>query len=217
MARGRSRGPSRLRRKRPTLEPYARVLVVCEDAKAAPGYFRGLTDRFRLSTANVVVVGSGSDPRFLVKRAKKLRAAENRRGDRYDVVYCVFDRDKHEHFHTASQEAQAAGMLLARSWPCFEFWLVLHFTYHRKPYARSGNRTAAQNCVRELTEHLPGYTKGMAGVFANLQDRLETAKSNSERGRSDASATGQDNPSTEVHSLVTYLQSLKTPRAGGTA
>ena len=58
-------------------------------------------------------------------------------------------------------------------------------------------------------KHLSGYTKGMAGVFVDLQDRLETAKTNAKRGRSDASETGRDNPSTEVHSLVTYLQSLK--------
>ena len=174
-------------------------------------------DRYRLSTANIVVVGSGSDPRFLVKKAKTLRRTESRRGDRYDQVYCVFDRDEHAHFVTASQEAQAVGMYLARSWPCFEFWLVLHFTYHRRPYARSGNRTAAQSCVRELMQHLPGYTKGMTGVFVGLQAHLEAAKTNAERGRSDASVTGQDNPSTEIHSLVTYLQSLKAPRAGGMA
>ena len=185
------------------------MLIVCEDSKAEPAYFRELTDQYRLSTANVVVVGSGSDPRFLVKKAKMLRAAESRRSDPYDAVYCVFDRNEHAHFLTASQEAQAVGLHLARSWPCFEFWLVLHFTYHRRPYARSGSRTAAQNCVRELMQHLSGYTKGLAGVFVDLQDRLETAKTNAERGRSDASVTGQDNPSTEVHSLVTYLQSLK--------
>ena len=206
MARHRPRGRSRLHRKPPTREPYDRVLIVCEDSKAEPAYFRELVDGYRLSTANVEVVGSGSDPRFLVKKAKTLR---RRSDDRYDKVFCVFDRDQHAHFPTASHEARATGLLLARSWPCFEFWLVLHFTYHRKPYAGSGNRTAAQNCVRELLQHLPGYTKGMAGVYVDLQDRIETAKRNAEQARSDASVTGRDNPSTEVHSLVTYLQSLK--------
>jgi len=70
MARGRPRGRSRLRRNAPQREPYDRVLIVCEDAKAAPAYFRELTDRYRLSTANVAIVGSGSDPRFLVRNAK---------------------------------------------------------------------------------------------------------------------------------------------------
>ena len=208
MSRGRPRGRSRLHRRRPTREPYARVLVVCEDAKAEPAYFRELVDRYRLSTANVVVVGSGSDPRYLVKKAKTLRRVESQRGDRYDAVYCVFDRDEHAHFLSASHEAQEGGLLLARSWPCFEFWLVLHFTYHRRPYAQSGNRTAAQNCVRELRQHLSRYNKGLAGVFEDLEDRLETATTNAVRARSDALATGRDNPSTEVHSLVTYLQSL---------
>ena len=44
------------------------------------------------------------------------------------------NRDEHAHFPTASHEAQAGGLRLARSWPCFEFWLLLHFTYHRRPY-----------------------------------------------------------------------------------
>ena len=165
-------------------------------------------DHHRLSTANVVVVGSGSDPRFLVKEAKELRRIESRNGDGYDEVYCVFDRDEHAHFQTASYEAQVVGLRLARSWPCFEFWFVLHFTYHRRPYARSGNRTAAQNCERELKRHMPDYRKGKAGVFEELRDRIETATRNAEQGRSDASATGQDNPSTEIHLLVAYLQSL---------
>ena len=82
---------------------------------------------------------------------------------------------------------------------------VLHFTYHRRPYAQSGNRTAAQIYVRELRQHLSRYNKGLAGVFEDLEDRLETAKSNAVRARLDASVTRQDNPSTEVHSLVTYL------------
>ena len=95
--------------------------------------------------------------------------------------------------------------------PCFEFWLVLHFTYRRSPYTRSGARTQAQNCERDLRQHLPYYRKGMAGVFGKLEDRVETAKRHVHRAQSDASATGRDDPSTEVHSLVTYLQSLKAP------
>ena len=208
MARGRPRGRSRLRRNPPKREPYDRVLIVCEDAKTEPAYFRAFTDRYRLSTANVAIVGSGSDPRFLVRNAKQLRADEIRRGDPYNAVYCVFDRDEHAHFAAASDEAQAGGLRLARSWPCFEFWLLLHFTYHRRPYARSGNRTAAQNCARDLRPYLPGYRKRVAGVFDDLLSRVETAKRNAERARSDASITDQDNPSTEIHSLVAYLQSL---------
>ena len=185
------------------------MLIVCEGAKTEPTYFRELVNRYRLSTANVVVEASGSDPTALVKMAKSLRDAERPRGDRYDTVYCVFDHDEHEHFNTAVFEAFSAQLNLARSWPCFEYWLLLHFVYHRRPYAPSGNRTAAENCVKELRQHLANYTKGNSGVFEELVDRMETAKSNARRALSDAEATKSPNPSTEVHCLVEYLQNLK--------
>ena len=209
MARRKPRRRGQLRRRGPKREPYDRVLIVCEGSKTEPSYFQSLVARFRLSTANVVITGSGSDPRSLVKTAKKLRDIEKRQGDQYDAVYCVFDRDEHTHFNKATSEARSAKLKLARSWPCFEFWLLLHFVYSRRPYAPSGNKTAAENCVRELLQHLSNYTKGNAGVFEVLEDQMETAKSNASLALSDAEATGRCNPSTEVHCLVAYLQALK--------
>lgn len=210
MARRKPRRQDQLRRKGPKREPYDRVLIVCEGSKTEPWYFQALKNQYRLSTANVEIYASGSDPSSLVNKAKSLRDDEKRRGDRYDLVYCVFDRDEHAHFDAASDKACFAELKLARSWPCFEFWLLLHFTYHRRPYAPSGNRTAAENCVRELRQHLPDYTKGNAGVFEALEDQMEIAKSNAGRALLDVKATGRCYPSTEVHYLVAYLQALKS-------
>ena len=52
------------------------MLIVCEGKKTEPIYFQGLVNRYRLSTANVVVAGIGSDPRRLVATAKKLEKKE---------------------------------------------------------------------------------------------------------------------------------------------
>ena len=46
-------------------------------------------------------------------------------------------------------------------------------------------------------------------MFFELEDRLEEAKARAARALDDARATGEFNPSTEVHELVGYLQSLK--------
>ena len=207
---GKPRGHREIRKRRITArQDYDRVLIVCEGKRSEPTYLGDLVDRYGLSTANVVIAGIGSHLGRVVATAKKLEKKERLRGDSYDEVYCVFDRDQHVHFQTASRDAQSAKLKLARSWPCFEYWLVLHFVYHRRPYAASGNRSAAQNCVTELKEHLPRYTKRMAGVYKKLEDLLETAMSNAKRALSDATATGSPNPSTEVHLLVAYLQALK--------
>ncbi|MDD9983578.1 MAG: RloB family protein [Gammaproteobacteria bacterium] len=203
---------NQIARQSPRREPYDRVLIVCEGKRTEPLYFRETANRYRLSTANIVVTSHGPDPRTLVREAKKLRSIELRNGEKYDKVYCVFDRDAHVTFDQACDEAKASGIELARSWPCFEFWLRLHFGFSRRPYERSGNRSAAQNCVEELRRLLPGYAKGAPDLFHRLEDRLERTKVDAARTLTDAKATGEFNPSTEVHDLIDYLQSLKPER-----
>lgn len=193
----------------PKREPYDRVLVVCEGKCTEPYYLQDIVDRHRLSTANVEVTGHGADPRTVVREAKKKRDRERRRGEKYDRVYCVFDRDEHATFGEACDQARASGLMLATSWPCFEFWLRLHFGYTRHPYARSGGKSPAQKCVEELRDFLPGYEKAARGVFFELEDRLDEAKVHAARTLDDALATGDFDPSTEMHELVGYLQSLK--------
>ena len=194
----------------PIREPYDRVLIVCEGEKSEPNYFREMVNRHRLSTANVEIVGIGKDPRWIVNRAKELKKQERLLGDQYDAVYCVFDRDQHVHFCSASKSAKSAGLELARSWPCFEHWLVLHFEYRRRPYRRSRRGTAAARCLGELKRHLPGYTKHRAGVYDKLEEQLESAKANAKLAIVDVVKTGEPDPSTEVHLLVAYLQMLAT-------
>ena len=145
----------------------------------------------------------------MVREAKKELRREKRLGENYDRVYCVFDRDEHATFQQACDEAKANGLLLARSWPCFEFWLRLHFGFSRYPYSNAGGRSPAQNCVNEVCGFIPDYAKAAHGVFLKLEERLEEAKTHAARALADAQATEEFNPSTEIHALVNYLQSLR--------
>lgn len=110
-------------------EPYDRVLIICEGSKTEPLYFIGIRNRYRLNLANVAVVNEGSAPITVVKTALDHQNRELNLGEKYDVVFCVFDRDEHETFDEACALAKANKLKLARSWPCFEFWLLLHFGY----------------------------------------------------------------------------------------
>ena len=206
MAKGRPKG--RLQRPRPSRQPYDRVLVVCEGAKTEPIYLNELLNHYKLSTANIEVLGTGIDPMSLVATAKRRARGELRQGEKFDRVYCVFDRNSHANFPQASQNAIQSGMRLARSWPCFEFWLLLHFRYTRSPYAPTGGRSASENCVVDLRKALPEYSKGGGGIFLQLLPRLDGAKANAIKAKEDAQTAGGNNPSTEFHELVEYLQSL---------
>ncbi len=205
------RGPRKpSRRKSPNREPYDRVLIVCEGSKTEPHYFSDIRSRYRLSVANVVVVNEGSAPETVVNTALDHQKRELDLGEKYDVVFCVFDRDEHAKFDEVCARAKANKLKLARSWPCFEFWLLLHFRYTRSPYARSGKVSPADHCVGDLKKFLPNYEKSQRGLFQNLENRLENAKENAQRTIEDGRETNDPNPSTEIHLLVNYLQRLKT-------
>ena len=192
-------------------EPYDRVLIVTEGEKTEPLYFGELVSRYRINTANVRIVPSalGSDPESVVTAALEMRDAEERHGEQYDRVYCVFDRDSHENFDAATETANRESIQVARSWPCFEYWLLLHYAPVRHPFAATQRRSPCENCIAELRKHLDGYRKATPGLFARLEGRLGRAMSFATQALADAQATNAANPSTEVHLLVAYLQQIK--------
>ena len=209
MAVRKPRNNQRLARKPPKRAPYERILIVCEGSRTEPSYFEGLIKHYRLSSANISVDPSdGSDPLSDVSYAKTLQARERRKGDAYDAVYCVFDRDEHANFDSACDKLAANRFFPARSWPCFEFWLLLHFSYSRTPYVRTGGTTGAQNCIKALLSEMPDYSKNANDLFSCLAPLVETGISNAERVATDVATTGEPNPSTEAHQLVRRLINL---------
>ncbi|MCY4131339.1 MAG: RloB family protein [Nitrospira sp.] len=193
-----------LTRRQYVREPYDKVLIVCEGEKTEPNYFKGLKNHLRLKTANVAIVGEGATPAKIVERAKELEKQEKKRGDPFDTIFCVFDKDRHTDYE------KALGQLKARknyeaipSVPAFEYWLLLHFRYTTSPYQD------ASELVRALKGHLPDYEKNDATIFGKLQGKLETAKENAARSLEDRSRAKTDNPSTKVHILIEALQGIK--------
>jgi AAA15 family ATPase/GTPase len=66
-----------------------------------------------------------------------------------------------------------------------------------------------QNDEIRREDSMQSYRKAQGGLFKQLLERLEAAKQPAARSRRDALETGEDNPSTEIHELVDYLQHLK--------
>jgi hypothetical protein len=119
------------RRKEPSLErPVAEliekpsILIVCEGENTEPSYF----NQFRITSAKVKSVGEGYNTVSLVNRAFELSKQE-----KYDQVWCVFDKDDFpdEDFNNAIQIAQANNFGIAYSNQAFEYWLILHFDDHQ--------------------------------------------------------------------------------------
>ena len=199
---------TQLGKKVPIRQPYDRVLIVCEGKKTEPNYLQELCNQYKLSTANIEIVPGSADPRELVEKALELAKQEKLKKDRYESIYCVFDRDSHVHFEDASSKANSNSIRLARSWPCFEYWVLLHYRYTRSPFTATGNKSSADKCIEVLKQEFPNYTKGSKAVFNTLSGRLKKAMEHATQAFQDAQDTLEKNPSTEFHILVDYLISL---------
>jgi RloB-like protein len=197
-------------RRGPVREPYDRVLIVCEGKKTEPYYFRGLRLHYRLSSANIEIVpADGTDPLSIVS------FAQTRLGD-YDRAFCVFDRDGHQNYDAAvakvarCAEGQAGKLVAITSWPCFEFWILLHFNYSTAPFNRAGGKSSCERVISKLNAYLPIYQKGLKNIYDLLAPKTAAAILNAKRLQRENARTDSTNPSTRVHELVQYLVDMKT-------
>ncbi|HET9179710.1 MAG TPA: RloB family protein [Terriglobia bacterium] len=197
-----------LRRRRAFTEPRPSVLICCEGEVTEPTYLNGLKNELRIRLVRIQVVPVGQDPKKLVDYAvdEKRRSEREARksGDanlEYDEVWCVFDVDSHAHIPDAKQKANANGIHLAISNPCFELWLLLHFE----------NRTAhierqqAQSCCRG---HMPRYEKEVPfnQIFPFYQLAVQRAWDLEHWQATRGNQGG--NPSTGVHRLTERVKEL---------
>jgi len=200
-SRDRDRRPAR---RAPSREPKRRLLVVCEGKRTEPEYLRGYLAAHRGSAVEVVIHPERGDPKKVVEmakdahtKAKKLAKQQHDPFLAYDQVWCVFDRDDHEHFDDAIQMAQANDLQLAVSNPCFELWLLLHL--RESPGER--HRDDLRALLRK--DHLPGYDKRVR--FSDLAAGVKDAIARAERLAQDAERLGDDphkNPTTGVFRLL---------------
>jgi RloB-like protein len=197
-------------------------LIVCEGSATEPYYFSGLKNHERLPTAHLKICGEecGSDPMSVVTYA--LQIYEEEKEDRFDAIFCVIDRDGHANFKAAVariEDLKATGTPIEVfvSWPCFEYWVLLHHCYTRATYCSPRQGLSACDAVESeiRRKHDRSYAKADRSLYTRLKPRQTDALRNAARAKADADLTGEPNPSTDVHSLVSRLLALVDPiRAG---
>jgi hypothetical protein len=120
-----------------------------------------------------------------------------------DQIWAVFDRDTHPKVAETIKRADAAGILVAYSNPCFELWLVLHYRNHDAPESH-------RNMQKILRGLMPGYNpNGSKKVaFDQICNSVELAESRAEalekRRRTERNSAG--NPSTTVYKLTREIR-----------
>lgn len=203
-----------LKRHKESREPYDKVLIVCEGEKTEPYYLTALRDYFKLSQANIRIdPNSDSSPISVVNYAKELIKQSEK--DPYDNVFCVIDRDSHTSFDTAIVQINSFRNKNTKlhsivSNPCFEYWILLHFTYTTKLFGASGDSPCMDLIKNDLKIYLPDYEKGDKAIMPPIiKAGLEMAVANAKRANEVAEKNATDTPTTQMDKLVAYLRNLK--------
>jgi RloB-like protein len=214
--RRKARAGAELQRQKHERAKYKRYLIVCEGTKTEPHYLRELLDDLQIRPQMVrIAPNQGVSPDRVVAHALALYEEDALAGDAYDMVYCVFDRDKHTTFDSSVQRTKdlhsgGQPFVAITSTPCFEVWLLLHFGYSDQPFHSAGRKSVGDQVVATLKTK-PGfakYGKGQKGTYGRLKSQLADALTYAERLRKHGLATGSANPSTNVDVLVKSIQSL---------
>ncbi|MBP6652732.1 MAG: RloB domain-containing protein [Xylophilus sp.] len=214
--RRKARAGAELQRQRRERARNKRVLIVCEGTKTEPHYLRELLDDLGIRPHVVCVApNDGTSPKSVVSHALALYEKDDKAGDAFDQVYCVFDRDNHTTFNAAVQRIQALNAAgkpfeAITSKPCFEVWLLLHFDYTDQPFHAAGKKSEGGQVVSALKtkQGFDKYGKGQKGVYGQLKTKLANALNNAERLRKQGLNTGSVNPATDVDILVKAIQAL---------
>ena len=204
-----ARKSSLFERKKPSLKPQTRVLVICEDTKSSLQYLKDAAHHFR-AYAEVDIVHCGkNDPLNIVKEAMERQRL-------FDHVYCAIDRDRHENFDEALDLAKGKKKIsVIASYPCYEFWLLLHFQKTRRPYIGVGKNSSGDLLVKDLCKvaGMENYAKGsFENLFERLIDRLPTARQRAAQVMEEALNNDNLNPSTRLHDLIECFEFLGKPQ-----
>lgn len=190
------------KRKKFTRNQRDRILIICEGGKTEPEYFKGF------GLTNVWIVGTGRNTDNLVAKAIELKKRAIREGQKYDQIWCVFDRDSFpaQNFNNAFILARQSIINIVYSNEAFELWYMLHFHYYDAALSR-------QDYCDRLSKMLGfKYEKKNPKMYEILIEKQDDAIRNAERLLSQYPSPNpeKDNPSTTVHSLVKELNKWLT-------
>jgi len=208
--------------------------IFCEGEKTEPYYIKGYIERYHSGKRRLVVFEktTKNTPVQLVDMAVAHKKSDGNKGD---VYWVVFDREavsKYSHnLHLkARKKADKNGIEIAFSNVCFEYWMLLHFSYTTAAYTSCDNLLKQSDFKKLLRARgIENYDKGFSSLFDVLSrnNSVEDAIKNAERSRVTALSSAVIgstspcylNPYTDVHHLLIdikrFIDGTGSIRAGG--
>ncbi|HNV92350.1 MAG TPA: RloB family protein [Candidatus Cloacimonas sp.] len=107
-----------------------RIYIFTEGSKTEPKYFREFIQYYKISQAQVKVIGretTASSPKSVIE-AMDYYKKSNPVKTKNDIYCMVIDTDRWgKNLKEAVDDAHQRRYLVALSNPCFEIWLLMHF------------------------------------------------------------------------------------------
>jgi hypothetical protein len=197
---------------RPTAKriPQQRILIICEGEKTEPLYFTKLKLEWRI-TSLVIRTAGGTQAHNLVDCAiaEKEKTKTIKGESQFDQIWCIKDVEipMCHKLQDAYIKARDNGIQFALTFPCFEYWLILHFENTAR-FMESNDQA-----IKHLKKHISDYEKGSKKTCEIVFPKIDYAISNADQimntrySRTDK--IWECNPSTQVHELVGLLQRMR--------
>lgn len=178
------------------------IVVFCEGKNSEPDYINGLKRLPEIAgntALNLELHPEQGVPLTLVKMA-----ADRLAHPEVDECWCIFDVEwpkNHPKLFEAKQLAQAKGVGLVISNPCFELWLILH---HRE-FTRFASTAEAESLSRTL-DGRAGKSIDSAIYMPLREQAARRAEQLERRHARNDTCFPDDNPSSGMHHLLRALE-----------
>jgi hypothetical protein len=203
-------------------KPGDAFLIVTEGVVTEPVYLELLRCDLDLLAVRIKVQsGDASDPRHVILTAERLAKEQQRKARKgvlgmnepakFDHVWAVVDTDvavRNHIWNDVRQLAAARKVKLARSTPCFEFWLLLHITGFTTRADLVDGATAKSAVKRALGRDYSTNQQTALEIIATFLSKWPDAVGHAEsvrRHHEEARTPKPANPSTEVDRLARAL------------
>lgn len=195
------------------------IVIVTEGRETEPLYFKHFNSReksVRVAVIENKASGSDTDLKSLLQKASGYKAQNQLSPKKGDAVWVVADGDvdyntpgaleaKNRSLSEARIQAEAHGIQLAISNPCFELWYFLHYDY-------STGFLKDYEAVKSKLTQLPNYEKNQ-DVFGIIADHMDDAIVRARRLEKYHADNGETlplpldvNPFTEAYRLVERIR-----------
>ncbi|WP_082447824.1 RloB family protein [Xylophilus sp. Leaf220] len=201
-----------LKRQPPKRESHPEIVIVCEGKVTEPRYFLDLKKSFKNTLVTITPIGGCGVPISVVERAideRQQRVANAKRSKnsfaKRFFVWAVFDRDAHPvgQVPAAMALAEANGIKVAFSNPCFEVWGLMHYSAYAKPGHHHQTQSELKNKLKSYChEHNPIIDLGEIQHLYNdaVKNSKKAMESRAEEG------TPKGDPSTNVYELTELIR-----------